>query len=340
MTFDIIIINYNYASFLRECIDSALAQDYNNVRVIVVDDGSTDLSKEIMQSYGDSIRSLYQPNRGMMEASNNGFKESNADFIMFLDADDYLYTDAISLVEPLCCEGISKVHFRLDQIDNSKTIVGQTPALKYKLDDGDVKTLILTAGAYVGVPTSGNVYSRKALEKFFPLNANYNHSASGYLGRIPTDAYLKFRVPFEGPVNAIQHSLGVYRMHGSNNGATMSPFFNLMKRARMLWSARDFTIFLSAEAEKIGSYNAKVSGPSKSSDILLLRLIALRFDGNGAWKDDTVVFLAKNYFARFLDTSFRTRYSVLRELVNSVMFCVIAILPRPLGKRLFRGDLK
>jgi glycosyltransferase involved in cell wall biosynthesis len=88
----IIINNYNYDRFLAEAINSALNQTYPYTEVIVVDDGSTDNSRQIIAEYGDRIIPILQPNGKQASAFNNGFAHSKGEIIIFLDSDDYLYT--------------------------------------------------------------------------------------------------------------------------------------------------------------------------------------------------------------------------------------------------------
>jgi glycosyltransferase involved in cell wall biosynthesis len=91
----IVIDNYNYARFLRQAIDSALAQAYRPLEVVVVDDGSTDDSAEIMRSYGDKICAVFKENGGQGSAFNAGFARSTGEIVALLDADDYLKPGAI-----------------------------------------------------------------------------------------------------------------------------------------------------------------------------------------------------------------------------------------------------
>ena len=91
----VIIPNYNGARFLREAIDSALNQSGLKVEVIVVDDGSTDESGKILESYGSQIRVFFQENKGAPAARNIGWKNAKADYIKFLDADDVLLPDIL-----------------------------------------------------------------------------------------------------------------------------------------------------------------------------------------------------------------------------------------------------
>ena len=84
----ILINNHNYARYLREATDSALEQTYPHVEVVVVDDGSTDGSAEIIRSYGDRIIPVFKSNGGQASAFNEGFVHSLRDIICLLDADD------------------------------------------------------------------------------------------------------------------------------------------------------------------------------------------------------------------------------------------------------------
>ena len=90
----IIINNYNYGVFLREAVDSALNQTYLNTEVIVVDDGSTDRSREIIASYGDQIIPVLKGNGGQASAFNAGFAASRGEVVFFLDSDDILLPTA------------------------------------------------------------------------------------------------------------------------------------------------------------------------------------------------------------------------------------------------------
>ncbi len=94
-TVSVIIPCYNAGRWLQEAIDSCLAQTYRPIEIVVVDDGSTDDSLAIMQSYGEQIRYETGPNRGGNPARNRGFDLSHGEYIQFLDADDYLLPDKI-----------------------------------------------------------------------------------------------------------------------------------------------------------------------------------------------------------------------------------------------------
>jgi glycosyltransferase involved in cell wall biosynthesis len=92
----IIIPVYNAEKYIAACIDSVLAQTWQNIEVIVVDDGSTDNSLKIIEQYvSKGVKILLQKNSGASTARNKGLDESTGDFIQFLDADDLLSPDKI-----------------------------------------------------------------------------------------------------------------------------------------------------------------------------------------------------------------------------------------------------
>lgn len=96
----IVIPCYNGETFVREAIDSALAQTYPRVEVVVIDDGSTDRSWEVIRSYGNRIRPVHQKNQGLPATRNVGISRASGDYFLFLDADDIIAEDTVqALVE-------------------------------------------------------------------------------------------------------------------------------------------------------------------------------------------------------------------------------------------------
>jgi glycosyltransferase involved in cell wall biosynthesis len=84
----VIIPTYNRAHLIGETVESALAQTYKHLEILVVDDGSTDNTQEILQPYKDHIRYFYQENRGVSAARNVGLRNAQGRYIAFLDSDD------------------------------------------------------------------------------------------------------------------------------------------------------------------------------------------------------------------------------------------------------------
>jgi glycosyltransferase involved in cell wall biosynthesis len=91
----IVIPTYQHARYLDECIRSVLAQTYSNFEVIVVDDGSTDNTSEVLAKYGERIYTIRQDNHGLPAARNTGIRASKGEWIAFLDADDLWLPDKL-----------------------------------------------------------------------------------------------------------------------------------------------------------------------------------------------------------------------------------------------------
>ena len=92
----VIIPNFNYHRFVGKCIESVTAQDYKNIEIIVVDDGSTDKSVEFILGLNTTLRLIQQDNQGVSAARNRGIFEAKGDYIAFLDSDDYWESSKIS----------------------------------------------------------------------------------------------------------------------------------------------------------------------------------------------------------------------------------------------------
>src|ERR1019366_6906368 len=85
----VVIPAYNYGRFVTEAAECALNQTYRPLEVIVVDDGSTDDTRQRLAPYLDRIQYVYQENRGLSAARNTGIRHARGEWIAFLDADDF-----------------------------------------------------------------------------------------------------------------------------------------------------------------------------------------------------------------------------------------------------------
>lgn len=202
----VVIDNYNYGRFLREAVDSVLGQDLGvgDVEVIVVDDGSTDDSRRILESYGSSIRAVLQPQQGQATAFNRGFSEARGEIVCLLDSDDLWRADKLSAAAPLFDDpAVGVVEHWLQDVDASlKPLPQSFPAWppRYRLED-------FLAGNARFTATSGLCYRRKVLEKALPLPQDLFY----YL-----DDFLTVRALFYAEAANVPRVLGVHRVHGGN----------------------------------------------------------------------------------------------------------------------------
>ena len=206
----IIIPNYNYARYLRIAIDSALAQTYSPVEVIVVDDGSTDDSRAVIESYGDRITPIVKANGGHGSALNAGYAASRGEIVIFLDADDELMPDAVEQVVKAWRPAVAKLQFQLEMVDENGQPLGmRVPTFNDYLPEGDIRERIAQIGEYPSSPSSGNAYSRAALERLMPMDE--------ILWFAGAEKSLVFLSPFFGDVVSLRTPLGRYRIHPDND---------------------------------------------------------------------------------------------------------------------------
>ena len=113
----IIICSYNYERFIRDTIDSALRQEPARTKVVVIDDGSTDSSRAIIESYGDRVTAVFKENEGQASAYNQGLALADTEYLIYLDSDDVLYDGAVKeVLDAFERGGYAKVQFTLDVI--------------------------------------------------------------------------------------------------------------------------------------------------------------------------------------------------------------------------------
>lgn len=213
----IIINNYNYARFLPDAIDSALRQTYRNTEVIVVDDGSTDGSREVIASYGTRIHPVLKENGGQASAFNLGFTQSRGEILIYLDSDDALLPSAVEKVVALFGGGgvgddVVKVHWPLREMAEDGHVTERI--LSPNPPAGDFRAAVERVGPSCcpSPPTSGNAWSRAFLRAVLPM------PEMPY--RLCADDYLCALAPVFGPIRALQEPLALYRMHGRNNWAS------------------------------------------------------------------------------------------------------------------------
>jgi len=206
----IIINNYNYGHFLKEAIDSAINQTHDNIEVIVVDDGSTDNSRDVIKSYGDRVIAVFKENGGQGSAYNAGFFKSHGQLICNLDADDTLLPTAMARNIPFFeNQEIVKVQWPLWIVDSSGIQTKQMTT-KSAPPEGDLKEFVLRDGPFYDFNFHvGSVVKRTFLENIFPMpEPPYRNGG---------DVYLTTLAPIFGQIRNIMEPLGTYRAHGANN---------------------------------------------------------------------------------------------------------------------------
>ncbi|NLS17446.1 glycosyltransferase [Rhizobium sp. P40RR-XXII] len=322
----IIIANYNYAHFLRRSIDSALGQDYDNAEVIVVDDASTDATADVIASYDTRIKTcIREVNGGHAAAFNTGFASSRGEIVLFLDADDYLYPNAVSEVVEAWKEKTAQVQFRLHIVDEYMQVKDVFPPAELPFDSGDVTPELLRKGRYQTTVTSGLAFNRAVLDRVMPVpERDFRQGADGYLATV---------APLHGEVTSIDDCLGAYRIHGANHSVFAE---RLGQRAR--WRIRhDFRRLqaLSDQATEIGlkiPQDAGLRDPAHLEE----RLASLCIDSERhPVADDSRLSLA----AAGAVASLKMNASRRRRAMLAAWFLSIGVLPRRMAKAILSWKL-
>lgn len=206
MKIQVIINNYNYSDYIEEAIVSVLNQSYSNYDLFIVDDGSTDNSREIIEryyrKYPEKIYPIYKENGGQGSAFNAAFQYSNGyDIITFLDADDYLFPNKLA--------EIVKYHRDYDLVEHSLET-----SLNYcllKEEKNNMQYRLLKHRKFLSfMPTSGLSYKKEILDKIFPIPEEKV--------KICADTYLNIFAIYHGAkIKTLKECLGFYRIHEKNS---------------------------------------------------------------------------------------------------------------------------
>lgn len=119
--YSILIPVYNGAKDIEKCLDSALEQDYDNYEVIVINDGSNDETESIIKRYNSSkLRYYYQENEGVSNTRNKAVSYAKGEFFTFLDSDDYLTKDALTIIDAKINSDIDLLSFNICVVNKYK----------------------------------------------------------------------------------------------------------------------------------------------------------------------------------------------------------------------------
>lgn len=199
----VVIPCFNHGIFLGEAISSVQKQTYPKIEIIVVDDGSTDDTRAVAQSYLN-VKYYYQRNAGLSAARNTGITQSNGLFLVFLDSDDILYPEAIEvnlkyLLHNPTWAFVSGGH---DKVDEWLCSFGDYPE-SHSPTDNHYSALL--RGNYIGMHATV-MYRRRVLDQHrFDTSLNACE-----------DYDLYFRIARHFPVGNYNNKIAAYRHHGQN----------------------------------------------------------------------------------------------------------------------------
>ena len=128
--FSIIIPVYNVEKYLKKCLESIKNQSYKDYEVIIVNDGSTDKSKDILDEYDYKV--INQKNQGLSVARNNGVKKATGEYLIFVDSDDYIEKDLLKEINKSLTNNPDIVRYQVKEVyeDDDKVIKYEEESFK------------------------------------------------------------------------------------------------------------------------------------------------------------------------------------------------------------------
>lgn len=197
------ITNYNYARFLKKAIDSVLSQSCHDYELLIIDDGSTDDSKNIIEGYASNpkIKIIYQHNKGLNVTNNIAIRAALGKYIIRLDADDYLVSNALEQMsgELEANPELGMIFPNYYYIDEKDQLIGEV--VRHDFDNNKVSLLDQPAhGACTMIRTD-------FLNKIGGYDESFN-CQDGY------ELWIKFTQRYK--VTNLKEPLFYYRKHGAN----------------------------------------------------------------------------------------------------------------------------
>ena len=210
-TISVVIATYNRADYLSQTIESVLAQTFKDFELIVVDDGSTDDTRAILESYGDRLRVFYQPNRGPSAARNLGVRQARGAWIAIQDSDDLSKDNHLEVLfghvarHPDCGMVFGNGAYLIGPEHGRSTIIpaGKSRRLAragVSLDDLFDKSIVRLQGSLI---------SRRVYDEVGQHDESF---------RICMDLDLAFRIFMMFPVCYVNEIVFLYRKHEGNIG--------------------------------------------------------------------------------------------------------------------------
>lgn len=263
----VVITNHDYERFVGVAIESALALRWPDVEVVVVDDGSTDGSLEVIRRYAERVTVLATENGGQRVAANRGYALTTGDVVVFLDSDDVLPPELPERLAEVWAPSVSKVQFRMRRIDADGAPLGSCfPTYQRTPTPADIRRWVARTTAYPTPPGSGNAYARWFLDRIFPIGDGVGSSA---------DSACLAAAPFFGDVVVVPDVLVGYRVHGANDSnlvADVRRFPREVERARARWEFALRARYPQREVDERPLF--------RSRELLQLRVAAARLAGD------------------------------------------------------------
>lgn len=307
-TVALVITNYNYSGYVAEAIDSALVQSPPYDQIIVVDDGSTDDSRQVLEAYRNRVELLFQANTGPLGAALAGLSLVRCTYVHFLDSDDILEPYARWLIGESVAGTPAKLQFRMRCVSAGRSLQSVIPAYPGGYDNAAMLRDSQLLGFPICPPTSGNVFRVDVLKRL-PLE------------RLPLqdaiDGTPNLAMPFCGEVRSVDRVLVSYRIHDNNISQQTTPTPQKLRkegeRLRRRW-------------RELKTIMPDVEVPEPGSTLFELETLHMAAVLEGSGELGTTA----KYVARLFQSATPSRKKVLLGMWS----LAVAVVPNALARRL------
>lgn len=224
-----VVTSYNYARYLRQALDSLLTQTPPFDEIVVVDDGSTDNSLDVLAEYAGRLRVFSTVNGGHLAACRLAVAQTVSDYIYTMDSDDHAAPGLVARVHAALASAPAKVQFQLCGVDaHERSLRSVFPVYPAGYDSAAMRQDNSALGFYICPPTSANVFSRDALALL---------DLSNFEGRSSFDSAPNLAMPYLGEVVSISEPLAFYRVHPDGDSGWCRPSVAQLTRELRLFNA-------------------------------------------------------------------------------------------------------
>lgn len=309
----IIVPIYNVEAYIKKCVDSLIAQTYDNIEIILVDDGSPDNCPHICDEYSkkfSQIKVIHKANGGLSDARNAGIDIARGEYLIFVDSDDLILPNTVNMLYDLCVKNDAELasceHMRCNEGDDLDQLTVPPISKETDVFENEKMEMFLSSSK-ISTVAWGKIYHRRLFE-----NVRYP------FGKYHEDVFTTYKLIHLANRVALTNEIGyVYRYNASS---IMNESFSL-KRLHSIEGKMEQAGFIADNyPELISAANA---------DIIYSCNVCLQQMGRCSFKDKKIDSEIKSLYKRYWRDYLKANVSVRGKL-----FALVARFSYPLAKKI------
>jgi hypothetical protein len=323
---DVVVTNHNYGRYLEQALESACSQTHPDVNVIVVDDGSSDDSRQLLERWGERVEVVLKDRGGQASALNAGLERCQGEVLLILDADDRLRPQAAELVAAAfdADPTLSKVQFPMAIVDAAGRPTGvRKPSGHLRAPRGDQRRAELAFPFDLPwLPGGGTGFRTEAVRRVLPI-------PEAEFPRTGADWYLVHLTALLGEAALLEEVCAEYRVHGGNAYELDNDEIDLGHVRESIVFAAATTRALETLADQLGLERER---PILSFSDLANRLVSLKLEPRLHPRPEDRVAALFGAATRAAGRRFDVSWSMKAILLS--WFVLEAVVPRRLARPL------